>query len=84
MNNKEKMGYYLETEYINLINRDIWPEKLVIHAVYYYKDIKYDIDEKLILSNIIPDLNNIVLGIECNGYLPNEVETGPMSRFSAS
>ena len=76
MNNKDKMEYYLETEFINSINRDIWPEKLVIHAVYYYNNIKYDIDEKLILSNIIPDFNNIILGIECNGYLPNEMETG--------
>lgn len=76
MNSKDKMAYYIAPDVIDCINRDGWPENFNVHAVYYYQGIKHDISEKDVLSTVLPDLNNIVLGMECNGYLPNEMETG--------
>lgn len=73
MNCRDKMAYYIAPEVIDYINRDVWPENLVIHAVYYYQGIKHDISEKTVLNTILPDLNNIVLGIECNGYIPDDI-----------
>ena len=73
MNSKDKMAYYIAPDVIDCINRDGWPENFTVHAVYYYQGIKHDISEKDVLSTILPDLNNIVLGMECNGYIPNDL-----------
>lgn len=73
MNSKDKMVYYIAPDVIDCINRDGWPENFTVHAVYYYQGIKHDISEKDVLSTVLPDLNNIVLGMECNGYIPNDL-----------
>lgn len=72
MNNKDEMKYYFEEQLIDNINRDIWPENMILRVAYYYKGIKHYIDEKTILEQALPDLKNIELGIECNGYIPGE------------
>lgn len=70
LNSRKQMEYYFDETDIVKITTEQWSEDLKFETVYYDENnVKQPFDYKLLLRDVLPEVDQIVLGMSCNGYV---------------